>query len=1004
MAAISTVPSGRLSDLYIYQQLTSQLQANQVSLAKLQTQISTGRRISLPSEDTSAALRAISIQDMLAQTDQINTNISATQSYLNASTAALSNVSTIVANVQATALGAVGTTANASQRATAAQSIQQSLTQLLSIANQTFQGRSLFAGSKTTTTPFQLVGNTVIYNGDDKSISNYIDLNALFASNVTGDQAFGAYSTPPAPSANLNPTLTDDTPLANLRGGQGIRPGTIIISDGFQQSKVDITGASTIGDVARLLEANPPPGRTVTARVTSTGLSVQLDAAGGGNLLITESGDGTTAAELGIKHTSLTGTGPMIGADLDPVLTPTTTLNNILGTRAQAVVTPTAAKTGFIVEANSPGAAYNGVQVNLVDSTKLQAGPGLPAGQETAIYNTVATAAQASLALPGPSNDLILTANAPGSAYNGVSVNIVNGGNIGDAATASYNAGTKTLTLSVDGSNQTSIDTLITAINSSTPFTATRDTSAEANTSGGVVLSSFIGANRANTYNSGADANTLTVDIHSGVTTTNQVIAAINKTGQFTARIDPSQAANDGGGVVLDSYSDPAATGTTSGGSGQVFDTSGLQIVNGGKTYNIDFSGARTIEDVLNVLNSSPAGVEAEINAAGNGIDIRSRVSGSDFSIGENGGTTATQLGVRTLTPSTQLSDLNYGNGMQPSGSTDLIIHSKSGAEFGINLSAGVVASARLNSAGANNALLISAAQPGTAGNTFSVQITDSGAGGPSSVSLVGNVLTFSADLSAGLSAQQAISLLQANPSLSSQFTAQLDLSSDAGNDGTGNLAATGPVALAGGAGAASTIGDVINLINNNPSNLASGVPVVAQLASMGNGIQLVQSNTAGTDALAVKAGTNTAVAIGLGFLNSSGQTTSSVPGSTSETLTAADTNPGQVSGLFTALLRLSTAITNNDDAGVQQGLALLNSANNQLATTQAETGLRLQGLDSIQQQLQTQQTGLKGNLSDDLDTDMAATISQLLGQQTAFQAALQVAGTISKLTLLNYL
>ncbi len=54
----------------------------------------------------------------------------------------------------------------------------------------------------------------------------------------------------------------------------------------------------------------------------------------------------------------------------------------------------------------------------------------------------------------------------------------------------------------------------------------------------------------------------------------------------------------------------------------------------------------------------------ATINTTKNGIDLRSRLSGTDFSIGENGGKTASQLGVRTFGTTTRLADLNHGNGV----------------------------------------------------------------------------------------------------------------------------------------------------------------------------------------------------------------------------------------------------------------------------------------------------------------------------------------------------
>ena len=89
-----------------------------------------------------------------------------------------------------------------------------------------------------------------------------------------------------------------------------------------------------------------------------------------------------------------------------------------------------------------------------------------------------------------------------------------------------------------------------------------------------------------------------------------------------------------------------------------------MQITSGGKTYTIDVSGDKTVQDLLNSINASGAGLDAEINPAGTGINVSSRVSGADFSIGENGGNTATQLGLRTFTATTQLTQLNHGAGV----------------------------------------------------------------------------------------------------------------------------------------------------------------------------------------------------------------------------------------------------------------------------------------------------------------------------------------------------
>lgn len=115
--------------------------------------------------------------------------------------------------------------------------------------------------------------------------------------------------------------------------------------------------------------------------------------------------------------------------------------------------------------------------------------------------------------------------------------------------------------------------------------------------------------------------------------------------------------------------------------------TSPLIVTNNGFSATIDLSGAVTIEDVINTINGANAGVRARINAAGTGIDVISEVSGAELRIGEGGGTTAEQLGIRSLHAGTPLSALNNGKGVDiVPGRTDLTITAKDGSIFNVNL------------------------------------------------------------------------------------------------------------------------------------------------------------------------------------------------------------------------------------------------------------------------------------------------------------------------------
>lgn len=90
----------------------------------------------------------------------------------------------------------------------------------------------------------------------------------------------------------------------------------------------------------------------------------------------------------------------------------------------------------------------------------------------------------------------------------------------------------------------------------------------------------------------------------------------------------------------------------------------GLHITNGQIDKTVDISSATTVEDLFNLLEAANVDLALGINDAGNGLSIASRLSGAAFGIGENGGTDATSLGIRTFTGGTLLSDLNFGRGV----------------------------------------------------------------------------------------------------------------------------------------------------------------------------------------------------------------------------------------------------------------------------------------------------------------------------------------------------
>lgn len=986
MASIIPLPNTRVSGMLVRQRLLAQMQGDQLDLFRLQNQVSTGQRFTLPSEDAPAARRAMTLQRLLERKTQLRSNIDTGQSFLKSTDVALNNVAGLLGDIRGVALGVSGTTSTDSERQAAITEINRAIEQLVAVGNTQFRGRYLFAGSQTNVEPYSYNGSYVTYHGDSSSLQSYSDLGVLFSTNATGQDVFGGISNEVLGGEDLNPEVTADTPLSSLRGGRGISPnGALQISDGTSTVIVDISRAATVGDVVRLIEANPPAGRRVSASINGQGLTLQLDSALGGNLTVKEVASGKAARELGILNTVGALTNPLVGSDLNPRVTKTTPLDDLLGSKARTRLVSAGDNNDLLIQAAVNGAQYNGATIQLVDDELLRASPGVAQGAEYAQYSATAREAEASLRFSGSGNDLTLTANAAGTAFNNVSIVVVGAPALGNAANVSYNSSSKQLTVTVDDAGATTVDAVLNAINAEGTFTAASDESAEGIGSynpAATIQPSDISNLQGNTGNSGGAANTLYVHVRANVSNANNVAAAINAEGTFTATLDSLDTSHGSqAGTQTVSLS---ATAQTSGGSGFPFDKdSGIRVVSGQTTYTLSFDQADSVEDVLNILNGSEAGLYAEINAEGTGINVRSRLSGANLQIGENGGQTATQLGIRSYSGATRLEDLNHGVGVPTrrdayQGDLPDIL-----GDFTIRASDGVgTVDLNVDTAGATTiqdviALINAHPLNNAAGVQITAQLNATGNG----IDLVDGGGQPYEIISGGQT--QPANFLESLPNIVNDFNITLGLG-------------PGAVHLDFDVSGAETVQDVIDLINNRPENSPSPV-VAARLNATGNGIEIVNLSGA---AVTVTAAEGSEAAEYLGLVAPGETTATNALG----TLSGADNNFHETPSVFTTLIRLKDALAANDITAIEQAISNIDVDLDRVVFSRSEVGARQQALDVTQQNLEDEDVQLRSALSEELEVDLVEAISNLTARQISLEASLKATASILQMSLLSYL
>jgi flagellar hook-associated protein 3 FlgL len=181
-------------DSHYTQTLVSAMASTSAAEDSLSSELTTGLRINQLSDDPSAVGSGARMGVAIAASDTFVQAAGTVQSRMQAADSALSEVVTQVTSAISTATQAANGTQNASDRATAANSIAGVRDQILSLANSEYSGQYLFSGSASNTQPFNLDTSTtpatVTYAGDSNATTIQSDTGQRIQTNLPGSTVF----------------------------------------------------------------------------------------------------------------------------------------------------------------------------------------------------------------------------------------------------------------------------------------------------------------------------------------------------------------------------------------------------------------------------------------------------------------------------------------------------------------------------------------------------------------------------------------------------------------------------------------------------------------------------------------------------------------------------------------------------------------------------------------------------------------------------------------------
>jgi flagellar hook-associated protein 3 FlgL len=190
----------RISTAMMYQQNMRGVTNAQSEWLRYGEQMSTGKRVTKPSDDPIAASQAVVLSQAQAQNSQYALARTFATQKVSLEENVLGQVTTAIQSAQEKIVNAGNGTLSDDDRASLATDLEGIRNQILNLANSTDgNGRYIFAGYKTDSAPFSGGANSITYTGGDTAVTQSVDASRTMTIGHTGTQVFNSLTSNAVP-------------------------------------------------------------------------------------------------------------------------------------------------------------------------------------------------------------------------------------------------------------------------------------------------------------------------------------------------------------------------------------------------------------------------------------------------------------------------------------------------------------------------------------------------------------------------------------------------------------------------------------------------------------------------------------------------------------------------------------------------------------------------------------------------------------------------------------